>query len=62
MTIEPNIQKKIELMSKQYLQKYRADSVSILIMNPYDGTIAGLSNAPDFDPNNTDGIYETKPL
>lgn len=62
LTIEPNIQKKIELMSKQYLQKYRADSVSILIMNPYDGTIAGLSNAPDFDPNNTDGIYETKPL
>lgn len=62
LTIEPNIQKKIEEISSLYLKKYRADSISILVMNPYDGTIAALANAPDFDPNNTDSIYKTKPL
>ncbi|HMY80587.1 MAG TPA: penicillin-binding protein 2 [Candidatus Absconditabacterales bacterium] len=62
LTIEPNIQKKIEQFTKYYLQDFKADSVSIIIMNPYDGSVSAMANAPDFDPNQTNSIYETKPL
>lgn len=62
LTIEPNIQKKVEEFTKQYLTEFNADSVSIIIMNPYDGSITALANAPDFDPNDTNAIYQLKPL
>lgn len=62
LTIEPNIQKKIEDLTKDYLWKFRADSVSIIVMNPYNGVVAWLANAPDFNPNSTDSIYQTKPV
>ncbi|MFA7284611.1 MAG: penicillin-binding protein 2 [Candidatus Absconditabacterales bacterium] len=62
LSIEPNIQKEIERLTNKYLKDLRADSVSIVVMNPYDGSVAGLANAPTFDPNNPDAIYQTKPL
>ncbi len=62
LTIEPNIQKEIERLTQKYLSGFRADSVSITVMNPYDGSVAWLANAPTFDPNNPDAIYQTKPL
>lgn len=62
LTIETNIQKKIEEMTKFYVKDFRADSVSILVMNPYNGAVVASANAPDFDPNNTDSIYKTQAL
>lgn len=62
LTIEPNIQKKVEEMTQFYVKDFRADSVSILVMNPYNGAVVASANAPDFDPNNTDSIYKTQAL
>lgn len=62
LTIEPNIQKEIEKLTKKYLSGFRADSVSITVMNPYDGSVVGLANAPTFNPNAPDQIYQVQPL
>lgn len=62
LSIEPNIQKKVEEMTHFYVKDFRADSVSILVMNPYNGAVVASASAPDFDPNNTDAIYQTQPL
>ncbi len=62
LTIEPNIQKKIEEMTAFYLDAFKADSVSIVVMDPYNGNIAGLANAPTFNPNTVNSIYELKPV
>lgn len=61
LTIEPNIQK-IEEMTAFYLDAFKADSVSIVVMDPYNGNIAGLANAPTFNPNTVNSIYELKPV
>ena len=62
LTIDPNIQKKIEEMTAFYLDSFKADSVSIIVMNPYNGNIAGLANAPTFNPNKVNEVYGLKPV
>ena len=49
-------------MTAFYLDAFKADSVSIVVMDPYNGNIAGLANAPTFNPNTVNSIYELKPV
>lgn len=62
LTIDPVIQTQAEKIIWQYRDQFRADSVSILVYDPYSGHVLASANAPDFDPNNYNEIYTLKPL
>lgn len=62
LTIDPGIQKEIELVAKQYHESFRADSVSILIYDPFSGQIKWSATHPNYDPNNIDNAYLLRPL
>ncbi|HPC34800.1 MAG TPA: hypothetical protein PLP73_03970, partial [Candidatus Absconditabacterales bacterium] len=62
LTIDIGIQKEVELMAKKWQESLRADSVSILIMNPNNGQVKASINYPSFDPNNYNDVYTLKPL
>lgn len=51
-TIEPQVEDFLEKKMSEVQNKYQADSVGGIIMNPEDGSIYALSALPDFDPNN----------
>jgi cell division protein FtsI/penicillin-binding protein 2 len=62
LTIDPMIQKETEKIVKKYYAAFRADSVSALVYDPYSGHIIASVNAPDFDPNNYNAVYDTQLL
>ncbi|MFA6000231.1 MAG: penicillin-binding protein 2 [Candidatus Paceibacterota bacterium] len=51
-SIEPTVQSLLEKELSQVKEKYQADSIGGIIMNPQDGSIYALSAKPDFDLNN----------
>lgn len=57
LTIEPNIQKKLEEILRSETLALRADSTSVIIMNPYNWEIVSMADYPNFDPNNPNDIY-----
>lgn len=62
LTIQPYIQKKVENLITHYVQEFVADSIAIIVMDPYSGNIVASANAPTFDPNNPQDAYTLKPL
>lgn len=62
LTIDPVIQKQSEKIINKYRDAFRADSVSILVYDPFSGHVIASANAPDFDPNNYNDSYTIKPL
>lgn len=52
LTLDRNIQYKAEAILTEAVEKYSADSGSIIIMEPKTGKILAMANAPTFDPNN----------
>ena len=62
LTIEPNIQKKIEEILQSNTIWLRADSASVIVMNPYNGEIVAMADYPNFDPNYPNKIYELAEL
>ena len=50
-TIEPQVQSFLEKKIIEVKNKYQADSVGGIIMNPIDGSIFALGALPSFDPN-----------
>lgn len=62
LTIDPTIQKEIEKIIKEYAVQFRADSVSALLINPFNGQVVASANYPDFNPNSPQDIYQVKPL
>ncbi|MBI5139084.1 penicillin-binding protein 2 [Candidatus Nomurabacteria bacterium] len=51
-TIEPTVQNFLEKELSKVKNKYQADSIGGIIMDPKDGSIYALSSLPDFDLNN----------
>lgn len=51
-TIEPLVQSFFEQVLGNIKEKYQADLIGGIIMNPQDGSIYAMSTKPDFDPNN----------
>ena len=51
-TIEPSTQSFLEKTLENVKEKYQADSIGGIIMDPQDGSIYALSSKPDFDLNN----------
>lgn len=62
LTLDPSIQKQIEIITQNYQKRFQADSISVLIYDPYSGHIIASSNAPDFNPNNVNDVYALMPL
>ena len=62
LTINPTIQKEIESIIKWYDREFRSDSVSAVIMNPWNGEVIASANYPTFDPNTPNDVYQVKPL
>jgi len=51
-TIEPNVESFLEKEINIVKDKYNADAIGGIIMNPVDGSIYAISSKPDFDLNN----------
>lgn len=62
LTIDPGIQKEVEVIAKSYHESLRADSVSIVVYDPNNGFVKAMVNAPAYDPNNFDDAYTLTPL
>lgn len=50
LSVDRNIQSKIEDLSESYAEKFDADNISVLVMNPNNGQVMGMANYPDYDP------------
>lgn len=50
-TIEPTVQSFLEKKIMQVRERYQADSIGGIIMNPQDGSIYAMAVKPDFNPN-----------
>ncbi len=62
LTIDPSIQKQVEIVAQKYQKMFQSDSVSVLVYDPYSGHVIASANAPDFDPNNVSEVYALTPL
>jgi cell division protein FtsI/penicillin-binding protein 2 len=62
LTIDPSLQKNVETLISHYVKEFAADSISILVMDPYSGNIVASANAPTFNPNIPQASYELEPL
>ncbi|MEY8426429.1 penicillin-binding transpeptidase domain-containing protein [Lachnospiraceae bacterium 46-15] len=51
ISLDANIQKYVEQAAYQVMQQKQADSVSIILMRPYNGEILAMVNVPEFDLN-----------
>jgi len=62
LTIDMWIQREIEMIAQKYQQNFKADSVSILVYDPFNWQVKGSANAPTFNPNDYNEAYEYIPL
>lgn len=58
ISLDYNIQKYIEQEAYRVKEQKQADSVSIIIMNPQNGEIYGMTNVPEFDLNDPFALTE----
>lgn len=58
LTIDRNIQKAVEEIIDTDLSTYRANSISVVIMDPKTWAILTMATNPRFDPNNPGEAYE----
>ncbi|MFZ2255727.1 MAG: penicillin-binding transpeptidase domain-containing protein [Patescibacteria group bacterium] len=58
LTIDRNIQKEIAKRAKIAQEKYRANRVSIIVMNPKTGAVVAMVNSPSFDANDFTSVYD----
>ncbi|MBW7954595.1 penicillin-binding protein 2 [Candidatus Gracilibacteria bacterium] len=58
LTIDRNIQKAVEEIIDEDLSTYRANSISVVIMNPKNGEVVAMATNPRFDPNTPGDAFE----
>lgn len=51
LTIDSNIQYMVEEEIRKGKERFKAKSVSAIVMNPENGEILAMANVPDYDPN-----------
>ncbi len=57
-TIDRNIQRKVEQLLEAWVNKYRANKWSIIVMDPKTWNILAMANYPSYDLNNFWDVYE----
>ena len=62
LSIDPIIQKEIELIANQYITALNADSVAVTVLDPRTGKVRAMVNAPDFNPNDIGEAYKLEPV
>ncbi len=62
MSIDPFIQKEAERILQNGLERFRAESAQMLVMDPMTGRMLAMANAPLFDRSEYAGVYEQEPL
>jgi stage V sporulation protein D (sporulation-specific penicillin-binding protein) len=62
LSIDPIIQKEVELIAQQFLESLYADSIAVTVLDPRTGKVRAMVNAPDFNPNNVGEIYKLLPI
>ena len=62
LSIDVNIQKYAEQAAYQVMEQKSADRVEIILMNPQNGEIYAMVNAPEFDLNNPFTVEESDGL
>lgn len=61
-TVRRDVQFVVEKLLREGVEKYRAESGSVLIMNPISGDVIALANYPTFDPSDiADKALEASP-
>jgi cell division protein FtsI/penicillin-binding protein 2 len=58
LTIDRNIQKEIAKRAELAQKKYRANRVSVIVMNPKTGAVVAMVNSPSFDANDFTDVYD----
>ena len=62
LTIDVGIQKEAETVIKKYYDVLRADSISVLVLDPISGQIKASANYPSYNPNDYSSVFELEPL
>lgn len=62
LTIDRIVQKKVEEILSEAVERYRADSGQVIIMDPFTGAIIAMANYPSFDPNTYNDVYRLRAL
>lgn len=62
ITVDPSIQKQVEDVIERYQKEFRADSISVLVYDPFSWKVISSANYPDFDPNTYYQAYWLRPL
>ena len=62
LTIDKIIQKKVEDVLKEWVEKYKADAGQIIVMDPNNWDILAMANYPTFDANNFWEVYKIVPI
>lgn len=62
LSIDPIIQKEIELIAQFHLDTLRADSVAVTVIDPRTWKVKAMVNAPDFNPNDVWQAYKLRPV
>jgi stage V sporulation protein D (sporulation-specific penicillin-binding protein) len=50
LSVDRNVQSKVEELAKSYSAKYDNAKVSVLVMNPNTGKVMAMANTPSYDP------------
>ena len=61
LTVDETIQYFAEKVAEEGIKEYKADGVSIIVMNPKNGEILAMANKPDYNPNDPYEGYENYP-
>lgn len=61
ITLDRTVQSKVYELLKDGVERYHADSGTVVIMEPFSGEIIAMENYPNFNPNNFGEVYELRP-
>ncbi len=62
LTIDLNVQEKVEEILKKWVKKYNANKWTIIVVNPKNGNIIAMANYPTFNPNHYSDALEIEKL
>jgi cell division protein FtsI/penicillin-binding protein 2 len=60
LSIDHGVQSIVEDELQKAVKRHRADSGTIIVMNPRTGYILGMANAPSYDPNKPNAVKDAK--